>query len=188
MARSEELQIEFLYRALAEAQDTLRFADAKAGTIVILVGGLLAFLGAIHGRIDTVLLQALATAGLGSMLLAALCSVWALRPRLNPDKFIDLAGVDVAPLYYVGKLPSMAGWRALLSPRGRNWLALSAAEYLARLEGLDAQALRNILVYELLKVSFIREEKAAQLTLAIRFMQAAGGALAVLVACLYLAS
>lgn len=188
MERKEELQIDFLYRALAEAQYTIKLTDTKAGTIILLVGGLLAFIGAIHARIDTLLLQVLATAGLANLLIAAVCAVWALSPRVNPEQFIDLGGVEVAPLYYLRRAPSVSGWRTLLPLRSRNWLELSAAEYLRHLEALDGEALRRILVYELLKVSFIREEKRAQVARAIRFIQVAGGFLAMLVVSLYLFS
>lgn len=53
MNSNDALQTDFLYRALNDAQETLRFTDAKAEIVIILVGVVLAFVGAIHGRIDT---------------------------------------------------------------------------------------------------------------------------------------
>ena len=53
MDAKDEHHIDFLYRALNDAQETIRSTDAKAEIVIVLVGGVLAFIGAIHGRIDT---------------------------------------------------------------------------------------------------------------------------------------
>jgi hypothetical protein len=184
--RQEELQMDFLYRAIAEAQETIKFTDTKAGTIILLVGGLLAFVGAIHARIDSLLLQVLTTVGLAHLLGAAVCSIWALNPRVNPEQFVDPKAADVTPLYHLRSVPVASGWWARFPLRSRNRLELTAAEYLRHLDSLDGEALRQLLVYELLKVSFIREEKMFQVTWAIRLIQVAGGFFALLVISLYL--
>ncbi|MFQ5683444.1 MAG: hypothetical protein ACE5HC_09255 [Candidatus Binatia bacterium] len=186
MERQEDLQIDFLYRALAEAQDTIKFTDTKAGTIILLVGGLLAFVGAIYTRIDTLILQVLTTVGLAHLLIAAVCSIWALHPRVNPEHFVDLKGVDVTPLYHLRSVPETSGWRRWLPLRYRRGLELSAAEFLRHLDALDGAALRRLLVYELMKVSFIRDEKIFQVAWSIRLVQIAGGFFALLVMSLYL--
>jgi len=186
--QNEEMQIEFLYQALTEARETTQFIDAKAGTVILLVGGLLAFMGAIHMRIDTLLLQILATIMLAALVLAAICAIWALNPRVNPENLIDSEGVTVAPLYFIRSVASPSRWRNWLPFTSANRLEMSAAQYLRHLDTLDAEGLRRQLVYELLKVSFIREEKIHQVSWAVRFMQIAGIFLALLVLSLYIFS
>lgn len=186
MTSSVECQIDFLYRALGEAQETIRSTDVKAEVVIVLVGGVLAFVGATHVRIDTLLMQILATLGLASVLTAAVCAIWTLNPRVNPEDFIDMQGVEALPLYYLHITPIVAGWRTFLPWRSGNYLELSAVEYLRKLETLDENSLRRMLVYELLKVSFIREEKRVQLVWAVRFLRIAGGFFALLVISLYL--
>jgi hypothetical protein len=188
MERNEELQIEFPYRALAEAQQTVKFTDTKAGSIILLVGGLLAFIGAIHTGITTLLPQILTTIILASLVLSAACAMSALQPRVNPENFIDFRGVKVTPLYHLRTVTSAARWRAWFPFSSANRLNISAAEYLRQLDALDGEALRHQLAFELLKVSFIREEKIFQVTWAVRFMQVAGGFLALLVFSLYVFS
>lgn len=188
MEPREELQIEFLYQALTEARQTIQFVDTKAGTVILLVGGLLAFIGAIHTRIDTLLLQVLATIMLAGLVLAAICAIWALNPRVNPVNLIDLKGVTVAPLYFIRSVASPSRWRNWLPFTSVNRLEMSAAEYLRHLDALDAEGLRRQLVCELLKVSFIREEKIHQVAWAVRFMQMAGIFLTLLVLSLYIFS
>lgn len=188
MQAESEMQVDFLYRALAEAHDTIKFTDTKAEIIIILAGGILAFLGAIHASIDTALLQVLTTIGLANLLIAVTCAVWALHPRVNPENFIDLGGATVTTLYHVRRLPGASGWRNLFGSRSRNWLEISLPEYLRQLEALDRESLKRMLVYEFLKVSFIREEKVLQAAWSIRFMQVAGTFLALLVIALYLSS
>ena len=170
MDAKDEHHIDFLYRALNDAQETIRSTDAKAEIVIVLVGGVLAFIGAIHGRIDTLPLQALTTIGLVHVLIAAVCAIWALNPRVNPEEFIDVDGVKPPPLYYLHIKPAATGWRLFLPWRAGNYMELSAAEYLRHLEALDVDGLRRVLVYELLKVSFIREEKRVQVAWAVRFI------------------
>ena len=186
MDAKDEHHIDFLYRALNDAQETIRSTDAKAEIVIVLVGGVLAFIGAIHGRIDTLPLQILTTIGLVHVLIAAVCAIWALNPRVNPDEFIDVDGVKPPPLYYLHIKPAVTGWRMFLPWRAGNYMELSVAEYLRLLEVLDADGLRRVLVYELLKVSFIREEKRVQVVWAVRFIRLAGGFFALLVVSLYL--
>ena len=186
MDAKDEHHIDFLYRALNDAQETIRSTDAKAEIVIVLVGGVLAFIGAIHGRIDTLPLQILTTIGLVHVLIAAVCAIWALNPRVNPDEFIDVDGVKPPPLYYLHIKPAVTGWRMFLPWRAGNYMELSVAEYLRLLEVLDADGLRRVLVYELLKVSFIREEKRVQVAWAVRFIRLAGGFFALLVVSLYL--
>jgi hypothetical protein len=188
MERKEEMQIEFLYQALTEARETIQFVDTKAGTVILLVGGLLAFMGAIHARIDTLLLQILATIMLAALVLAAICAIWALNPRVNAENLIDSKGVTLAPLYFVRSVASPARWRNWLPFTSANRLEMSVADYLRHLDTLDAEGLRRQLVYELLKVSFIREEKIHQVGWAVRFIQVAGGFLTLLVLSLYIFS
>ena len=152
----------------------------------MLVGGVLAFIGASHGRIDTLPLQVLTTIGLAHVLIAAVCAIWALNPRVNPEEFIDMDGVEPLPLYYLHIKSTLTGWRTFLPWRAGNYMELSAAEYLRQLESLDEDGLRRVLVYELLKVSFIREEKRVQVAWAIRFIRVAGGFFSLLVVGLYL--
>jgi hypothetical protein len=188
MERKEELHIEFLYRALAETRNIIEFTDNKAGIIVILVGGFLAFIGTIHSHINTLILKILVTVGVANSIIAAVCAVRALNPRANPEQFIDMREFAVPPLYYLRGAPSASHWRNLFFLRPCNWLELSAIEYLRHLETLDSEALRRILIHELLKLSFIREEKLVKVTWAIRFMLAAGGFLVMMVVSLYLFS
>ncbi len=186
MNAKDEHHIDFLYRALNDAQETIRSTDAKAEIVIVLVGGVLAFIGAIHGRIDTLPLQVLTTVGLVHVLIAAVCAIWALNPRVNPEEFIDADGAKPPPLYYLPIKPAATGWRMFLPWRAGNYMELSAAEYLRHLEALDVDGLRRVLVYELLKVSFIREEKRVQVAWAVRFIRIAGGFFALLVVSLYL--
>ena len=139
MDAKDEHHIDFLYRALNDAQETIRSTDAKAEIVIVLVGGVLAFIGAIHGRIDTLPLQALTTVGLvhcrrvrdlGAVLIAAVCAIWALNPRVNPEEFIDVDGVKPLPLYYLPIKPAATGWRMFLPWRAGNYMELSVAEYL----------------------------------------------------------
>ena len=130
-----------MYRALNDAQETIRSTDAKAEIVIVLVGGVLAFIGAIHGRIDTLPLQILTTIGLVHVLIAAVCAIWALNPRVNPDEFIDVDGVKPPPLYYLHIKPAVTGWRMFLPWRAGNYMELSVAEYLRLLEALDADGL-----------------------------------------------
>ena len=185
MDSNHALQTDFLYRALNDAQETLRFTDAKAEIVIILVGGVLAFVGTIHGRIDTLPLEILTTVGLAHVLIAAVCAIWALNPRVNPEEFISMDGVDALPLYYLHIKSATTGWRAFLPWRAGSYMELSAAEYLRQLETIDEASLRRILVYELLKVSFIREEKRFQVGWAIRFVGIGGGFFALVVISLY---
>ena len=186
MDAKDEHRIDFLYRALHDAQETIRSTDAKAEIVIVLVGGVLAFIGAIHARIDTLPLQVLTTIGLVHVLIAAVCAIWALNPRVNPEEFIDGDGVEPLPLYYLHIKPAVTGWRMFLPWRAGNYMELSVAEYLRLLEALDADGLRRVLAYELLKVSFIREEKRVQVAWAVRFIRLAGGFFALLVVSLYL--
>jgi len=92
-------------------------------------------------RVNTLLFRILATVVLAGLVLAAICAIWALNPRVNPERFINLTGVAVTPLFYLHMVPSSSRWRRWLPFLPLNRLETSAAEYLRQLEALDGEGL-----------------------------------------------
>ena len=78
--------------------------------------------------------------------------------KSNPNKHIDIGHLNPKGLFYLGNLN--AGWCGILSDAEKIKIAPSFNDYSAKFsEFTEVKNIEDELIYELLKVSYIREIK-----------------------------
>jgi hypothetical protein len=171
------MKINFLYKAIDDAQQTVKFTDTKTTMIFIFFGIYVSMIGT--GLPDFAKyywhmpesLQIIFIVTISVFLICIGCSlVLAIRvivPRSNPASHIIMQAKP-KEIYYVWKMNS--GWQDGFADRNRLHLQTSFEDYYEKFNEIkDESEIEKELIYELLKISYIRELKIMRLKYMIRW-------------------
>lgn len=167
----ENAKLEFLYSAIQDVQETIRFTDTKSGTIIVLGTALIAAIVTLIDKYVAALnkLDSISKAFLIVgfilfclfLLIAIFLSLKSINPSNNPEKHIELGNLKYEPkikYYLSGVCPSMK-LRDYFFENKNIKFSISAQQYNESLEKCDHNDLQTSLVYEFLKLSYIKEKK-----------------------------
>lgn len=185
-------RIQLLYKAIEDAQNTIRFTDTKAGAILVITGGLITILVNISKQICAFLkaLLIITSSGIspvsvlvhailiiafsiGVILLLAtvLLAFIAISPKSNPVSSVDI-DVTSSEIYYLCNItPAINPLNAFTDKNGFFKLNLKTSLLVDRVKNLNRDQILELLAVELQKVSYIRELKIRRIQMAIRYLK-----------------
>lgn len=156
----------FLYKALDDAQSTIRSLDTKAGVGVVVLG---AMLGRVleHDQLAAIRSAGPYSAAIAAIfaLLAVSAAVLAFRtvfPMINPAANVSLPD-GLRPAFFVTKLQPCGFCRLFSSDPRFARLSETHESYSAQLVNATEDSIEKTLAAEVLKVSFIRQMKTDRL-------------------------
>lgn len=173
----QNLKINFLYKAIDDAQQTVRFTDTKTSIIFLFFGIFVSMIGTglpnfakyywyMPGSLQTMFVVAIIIFIFcigGSLVLA----IKVLVPRSNPASHISMQA-KTKGLFYLSKMNS--AWQDGFVDRKKLFLGTSFEAYYEKYhEVKEETVIEKELIYELLKVSYIRELKIMRLKYMIRW-------------------
>ncbi|AFM43585.1 hypothetical protein Desaci_4759 (plasmid) [Desulfosporosinus acidiphilus SJ4] len=173
-------QLEYLYKALEDAQNTIRFTDTKAGIIIVASGVLSAYLVPLgRSLIDNIknpltfyslVTFVVAIICLVSFLFTLLITIKAINPMSSPVRHIFMDGLTTKVPFYLYKIdPEPSLWDCL-SERNNSKLDHSSNEIFESLmKDQNSEEITKSLVLEVCKVSYIREKKIYRVNMAFVF-------------------
>lgn len=173
-------RINYLYQSIQDTQNTIRFLDAKASAVLVVHGILIAATVSAAQRLVPLLRESL----IGDLLfwtyflvlifqaLSIYFVILCVRGRSNPKEAVDKSGLNPKQTFYVHD----PGWEDttwdVLRKKKSRWRT-SSEEQLAKIAGLNGVGIVNELVFEQLKLSFIRARKHSKITIAFRWLSRA---------------
>lgn len=173
----------FIYNAINDAQETIRFTDTKSGAVIVVVMGLIA---GVITLIDKyyILLKHLAffpkvVAIVGvvyfsiCLFISLILSLRSINPANNPNNHIDLGDWSDKPdieYYLSGLIPSMR-WEDYLWELKDVKFGINASEYYKSIEESKKSDLLKSLTLELLKLSYIKEKKMQRTKAALKWIE-----------------
>lgn len=176
-------QYTFIYNAINDAQETIRFTDTKSGAVIVVVMGLIAGVVTLIDKYYTMLNQltvlskAIAILGLIYFLvclfISLILSLRSINPANNPNDHIDIGDWTDKPnikFYLSGLSPSMR-WEDYLWELKDLKFSISASEYYKSIEGSKDRDLLKSLTLEFLKLSYIKEKKMQRTKAALKWIE-----------------
>jgi F0F1-type ATP synthase assembly protein I len=160
---------EFLYKAIDDVQNTIRFTDTKAG-VVIVSSGIIAgyFLDAVSPLLKYVqesqpwvlcIVVAIGLFTLFAIIVTILSSLTAIRPISNASRHVNPDGVTSPVPFSINASPRM-GFSDLFWEKRGSMMSLSVKELLQKVSANPSgQEISKTLAFELLKLSYIRDKK-----------------------------
>lgn len=181
--KSNKNKLDFLIKAIDDTQNTIRFSDSKAIAVI----GFWTFLITIFSRThdwwlslfnnishwtELVFLVILFILMMQSLIRSIWLSYLTLVPRSNPSDHIEKSNVVTKNLFYLfGYNQSLPLESKYIYQNHSNLkLTKTTREYIDELDSLDDEGLQTELVYELQKVSFIRNLKIDRVNVAIGYV------------------
>jgi hypothetical protein len=183
---------EFLYRAIEESQNTIRFTDTKAGAIFVLGGIVFAFIATLFKDLIAfykklydffpnnhydVLIQSILILiflfGMGLIYLSIMLSIKAIAPKSGQNGSINVDIHDkIIPIFYLKDIIPVPNFYNLFNDKaGAFKLNTKFTEIDQDLAVLDDTNLKNLLIVELQTVSAIRELKLQRVSQSFRFFK-----------------
>ncbi len=170
-------KIEFLIRAIEDAQSSIQFADAKAGAIIGAWGLLLSVLSTyfswsmlLSGRsqAETALSLILAAGALVCLVRSIWLAFLTIAPKAAASDNVqtDLPA-EYRELFYLYSMTPVSRGQGLFGRFPVSRLAVSTADYYRKFRDLEIDVLLRTLIYELQCVSFIRNLKMTRLNAAL---------------------
>ncbi|BAU27647.1 hypothetical protein DFP93_102105 [Aneurinibacillus soli] len=187
----EDKKIELLYKAIEDNQNTIRFTDTKAGAILVLTGIVITFFSGFSKDFYTFIkgllykestsgFEVLASLAYISMSLLGIyfiirairLALLVISPKSGPIKSIKKDTPKSIPnLFYLNELePSIEESNIFNDEEGTFKLTSPTSYLLNELDHLTVAKIQHILVYELQKVSYIREMKIQRVKWSIKFL------------------
>lgn len=171
-------RIEFLYKAIDDTQQTIRFTDAKAGAVV---GFWTLFLTLTLRNYEGVYSLLISPALLIDKLLiitfllvlgyffcnSLLMAYLTLVPKVSPKAHIKSEDFNVDDLFFLWETSHPIIGKYLYSNLDELKMKISAKEYQDKFSDFDSSKIEKSLIIELLKVSFIRNLKLTRTNVAI---------------------
>lgn len=170
-------KLDFLYKAIDDAQNTIRFTDTKAGAVIAFWTLVLNVI--IRTKDDWINIfgeisqteKFLIFIFIFVMLFFFSRSIWlaymTLVPRLNPKKHIVTSDFNAQDLFFISETNPEIKGKYLYSNYENLQLKESAKDYHDKISDLDNIGIEKELVIELQKISFIRNIKLARTSAAI---------------------
>lgn len=183
---SNESKLGFIYKALEDAENTVRFLDTKVGGIFIVIGLILAGMGTIKDSIYDVYQHFVKTnnevISIYLIFLFALyfiftivCSYYGLmviKPKGNQAEHVNLDNE--------GKLNPEKLW-FIENNIEQDKLSMTLEEYNSKMVEAKEEDLILIVSYELLKISYIKNKKLENINKSLAFFNLSVVALVVMV-------
>lgn len=163
----EKEKLTFLYKAIEDAQETIRLTDEKTGIILLLLTIFVSIMGThlpdfanyfwnMTPQLQTIFIST-AFLFIVCIGITILLMIMVIFPRSNPSEHVAIA-YKPKGFFYLYDLNT--NWKDYLMDRKEVIVKPSFEKYLLEFQEIaDAQTLRKELIYELLKVSYIREIK-----------------------------
>ena len=158
-------KIEFLYAAIADAQELIRFIDTKT---TVVIGVITAFVVGLFSCYANILVYACSFSccfwvSLCFVLVSLLLSIWIIlkiiKPVNNPKDNIHLDSAVNLPLnFYIPSNKYSTAFFPFSNSR-KSKLSENLKNYIDKLNSISDADIANILTYELFKVSYIRNIK-----------------------------
>lgn len=164
-----ELKKEFIYNAIDDNENTIRFLDTKVGGVYVVIGLIIAFLGGINESIYNTLVYfksdlidfiIIITSILGYAILTTISVIYGfftIKSINNPLKHIDSTDVNCEESL----------WHLSVNKNGN--IAQSLKDYIRKINELNYQDLLQQISCELMKISYIRNEKLNKSNLCIKY-------------------
>jgi hypothetical protein len=181
--KEDDTRLEFIYNAIQDVQETIRFTDTKSGTIIVLGTALIAAIVTLIdkyitlmsklGNISKIVLIIGFILFCISLLVAIILSLKSINPSNNPEEHIELGDLKYKPKikYYLSELfPSMR-LRDFLFESEDSKFSVTARQYNELLINCSSNDLQNSLVFELLKLSYIREKKLKRTKYSLKWIE-----------------
>jgi hypothetical protein len=185
---------ELLYKAIEDNQNTIRFTDTKAGAVLVLTGVFISVSSPVvkdfflflkklyHSEIvsDNVFFWIYSILFLVSLLLVTgsiLLAFKAISPKSNPSESVeyDIASSTPPALYYMSSIdPKINIFNVYRDKNEYFKLTNKATQIKDTVTHLTEESAINILIFELQKVSYIREMKIQRVKRSINMLIIAG--------------
>jgi hypothetical protein len=165
------LKKEFIFKAIEDVQETIRFLDSKAGVIVIFLSSIFIFLITKLTDQSTVefllsyknmvpmgyykFLEVIAIIIFIKLLFLILLTLRIIYPNSSPEKNIDLDFYTPKRIFFLYKLNK------------KKYIVPTIHEYFSIFHQMDNEDFYKELIFELQKVSYIRHNKSKGLNLVI---------------------
>lgn len=176
-------QYNFIYNAINDAQETIRFTDTKSGAVIVVVMGLIAGVVTLIDKYYTLLNQLAVLPKVIAILgviyfslcifISLILSLRSINPANNPNDHIDLGDWPNSPniKYYLSGLTPSMRWEDYLWELKDLKFSISASEYYKNIEGSKDPDLLKSLTLELLKLSYIKEKKMQRTKAALKWIE-----------------
>lgn len=162
-------KINFLYKAIEDCQQTIRFVDTKAGIIFLLFGIYVSMIGTglpdfakyffRMGLYLEIFFSICLFLFFCLIVLILIAIITLIFPRSNPSEHIDISGYHYKGIFYISDMDNIC-FIDNLKDRKNIKIQTSVEGYIEKLNKiLDFKNLEKELICELLKVSYIRELK-----------------------------
>lgn len=167
-------KMEFLLKAIEEVQETNRFLDTKAGVVVVFESSLLIMVAtslmdqsvsdlitSIQKNTSTgyfIFLLVFIGVYLAALIFHILHTLKVVFPQESPNQHVDVTDFAPRNLFYLYELNK----KDIIQP--------SVMEYAKKLKKMDDVDITNELIYELMKLSYIRKKKNDRLAFSYRFL------------------
>lgn len=161
-------KINFLYKAIEDTQQIIRFTETKVGIIFLLFGIYVSMIGT--GLPDfakyiwgiNIIMRYFFFGVIILFFFSVLLIVWSIimivYPRSNPSEHIDIDDDKHKSFFYIDDLK--VRWQDSFWDRKQLKLGRSFKEYQADYDSINTiKQLEDELIFELLKVSYLRELK-----------------------------
>lgn len=171
-------RLDFLYKAIDDAQQIIRFTDAKAGAVIgfwtLLItlsfrsySDFYLIFSSLDSSVDKwiVLLFVfiLSYFFCSSLLMAYLTLV----PKINPKEHIKSGSINIKEMFFLWETTPAISGKYLYSHQDELKLKVSIEDYHKIFSSFNSSDLEDSLIMELLKVSFIRNLKLTRTNAAI---------------------
>jgi hypothetical protein len=166
-------RMEFLYNAVEDAQNTIRFIDTKAAFCVTLVSAMTAGVLQGHHAAHSVLDRTLISLFLGLAALTLLVSMRVIFPVIKPPSDHSLHTTRTIPKFFVSHHRSHHWLRHTFTNDAENVLSEDRGSYTASVKDASDDDLLIAMCDELLMVSLIRQIKSDRLHTAMYSVTAA---------------
>ncbi len=171
-------KLDFLYKAIDDTQNTIRFTDTKAGAVIAfwtLVLNILIrtknewyiFLLGIEGKSEQFLIATFIIIMVFNFFKSIWLSYLTLVPRINPGKQINTDDFESHSLFFRSETTPDIKGKYLYGNYNNLQMKESAKEYYNKILELDNAKIEKELVVELKKISLIRNVKLARTSSAI---------------------
>jgi len=165
-----ERKIEFLYAAINDAQELIRFIDTKTAIVIGVIG---AFIVGLFSCFGNIVLYACSLSILTWLLLALVIvflfiSIWIIlkiiKPINNPKDNILMDNMDDLPINFFISSNNYSNALYLFFNLKGSKLSEGLKIYIERLKNITDEDIVNVLTFELFKVSYIRNLKNDRFT------------------------
>ena len=175
-------KINFLYNAIQDTQETIKFTDTKSGTVVV-IGA--AFITAIVTLVDKYISLFNSQSGISKWILMiglsvfSIClsislylSIKSINPSNNPNEHVEFGDSDIKVdiQYYLTGLSPKMRFRDYLKEWKDSKFSTPVQKYYNSIKDIDSEGLLLSLTYEFIKLSYIKDKKHNRTQCALKWL------------------